>query len=488
MAATQHLPALLGSVGLGHLAPRLSQNEIDWETARLMKSSDLADVGMTAQEAALFRAAVARSLGLFTRVNSSNMITPLGQSEPVKMSTFARGVKGVDPGALVSYVTTRLGEASDVRPLAKVAPPVREEGGRWRRGVTLAPEAPQPPPVKKAVPPPIPNAWGLLPKPAEPVPPVNAWAAPPGLQPAPAPEPAKANAWAAGAPLSTRTTSGSSSESIKFVGSVPPPKRAETAPARKPETADERAQTAMMVALRAWVTKQPQKKQLMSEVHHFWTAHPELTKPRERMTKVVERHAPTHGMKFRKLPAPDGGVLELDVPKPIVQNAWTAPPQKAPAPIAAPEIQLNMGRSPVLAAAAPAPMPWNPLLDAVVGEAPARSVVGFVPERLGPSALNGYRLAFEQSAKNEEASQALIQKLLAEDRTTLQQRPPPARKPRPKPRRTAGSAFDPPPTVESCVEINQCDGCFGDDAAALARPSSEEPASPRRRAGVASMA
>ena len=210
----------------------------------------------------------------------------------------------------------------------------------------------------------------------------------------------------------------------------------------------------MMVALRAWVTKQPQKKQLMSEVHHFWTAHPELTKPRERMTKVVERHASTHGMKFRKLPAPDGGVLELDFPKPIVQNAWTAPREvtldmKAPAPIAAPEIQLNMGRSPVLAAAAPAPMPWNPLLDAVVGEAPARSVVGFTPsERLGPSALNGDRLAFEQSAKNEEASQALIQKLLAEDRTTLQQRPP-ARKPRPKPRRTAGSAFDPPPTIES---------------------------------------
>merc|ERR1719359_508565 len=96
-------------------------------------------------------------------------------------------------------------------------------------------------------------------------------------------------------------------------------------------------------------------------------------------------------MKFRKLPAPDGGVLELDAPKPIVQNAWTAPREvtldmKAPAPIAAPEIQLNMGRSPVLAAA-PAPMPWNPLLDAVVGEAPARSVVGFVPAGLGSSAL-----------------------------------------------------------------------------------------------------
>merc|ERR1711965_700113 len=170
------------------------------------------------------------------------------------------------------------------------------------------------------------------------------------------------------------------------------------------------------------------------------------------MTKVVERHSAAHGMKFRKLPAPDGGVLELE--KQPVQNAWTAPREvtlemKAPAPIAAPEIQLNMGRSPVLA---PAPMPWNPLLDAVVGEAPARSVVGFVPA-LGSSALNGHerlgdRLAFEQSAKNDEASQALIQKLLAEDRSTSQQRPP-ARKPRPKPRRAAGSAFDPPPTVES---------------------------------------
>ena len=141
MAQTQHLPALLGSVGLGHLAPRLSQNEIDWETARLMKSSDLADVGMTAQEAALFRAAVARSLGLFTRVNSSNMITPLGASEPVKMSTFARGVKGVDPGALVSYVTTRLGEASDVRPLAKVAPPVKEEGATDLRALARPPRS-----------------------------------------------------------------------------------------------------------------------------------------------------------------------------------------------------------------------------------------------------------------------------------------------------------------------------------------------------------
>ena len=37
-----------------------------------------------------------------------------------------------------------------------------------------------------------------------------------------------------------------------------------------------------------------------------------------------------------------------------------------------------------------------------------------------------------------------------------------------------------------CVEINQCVGC--DDAAVLARSSGEEPASPRHRAGVASMA
>ena len=51
-------------------------------------------------------------------------------------------------------------------------------------------------------------------------------------------------------------------------------------------------------------------------------------------------------------------------------------------------------------------------------------------------------------------------------------------------------------TVGACVEINQCIGCrqfftksfLGDDAAALARSSGEEPASPRHRAGVASMA
>ena len=48
-----------------------------------------------------------------------------------------------------------------------------------------------------------------------------------------------------------------------------------------------------------------------------------------------------------------------------------------------------------------------------------------------------------------------------------------------------------------CVEINQCVGCtrqfftksfLGDDAAILARSSGEEPASPRHRAGAASMA
>ena len=54
-----------------------------------------------------------------------------------------------------------------------------------------------------------------------------------------------------------------------------------------------------------------------------------------------------------------------------------------------------------------------------------------------------------------------------------------------------------PPTVEGCVGINQCVGCtrkfftksyLGDDAAVLAPSSGEEPASPRHRAGVASMA
>ena len=51
--------------------------------------------------------------------------------------------------------------------------------------------------------------------------------------------------------------------------------------------------------------------------------------------------------------------------------------------------------------------------------------------------------------------------------------------------------------VFGCVEINQCVGCtrqfftksfLGDDAAVMARSSGEEPASPRHRAGVASMA
>ena len=46
--------------------------------------------------------------------------------------------------------------------------------------------------------------------------------------------------------------------------------------------------------------------------------------------------------------------------------------------------------------------------------------------------------------------------------------------------------------VMACVEINQCVGCtksfLGDDAAVLAPSSGEEPASPRHRAGGASMA
>ena len=51
--------------------------------------------------------------------------------------------------------------------------------------------------------------------------------------------------------------------------------------------------------------------------------------------------------------------------------------------------------------------------------------------------------------------------------------------------------------VGYCVEINQCVGCtrqfftksfLGDGAAVLARSSGEESASPRHRAGVASMA
>ena len=52
-------------------------------------------------------------------------------------------------------------------------------------------------------------------------------------------------------------------------------------------------------------------------------------------------------------------------------------------------------------------------------------------------------------------------------------------------------------SVVSCVKINQCVGCtrqfftksfLGDDPAVLARSSCDEPASPRHRAGVASMA
>ena len=68
----------------------------------------------------------------------------------------------------------------------------------------------------------------------------------------------------------------------------------------------------------------------------------------------------------------------------------------------------------------------------------------------------------------------------------MMRRPPP-----PAPRRQA------PPPAQRCVEINQCVGCtrqfftksfLGDEAAVLARPSGEEFTSPRRRAGVASMA
>ena len=46
--------------------------------------------------------------------------------------------------------------------------------------------------------------------------------------------------------------------------------------------------------------------------------------------------------------------------------------------------------------------------------------------------------------------------------------------------------------VRGCAEINQCVGCtksfLGDDAPVLAPSSGEGPASPRHRAGVASMA
>ena len=58
-------------------------------------------------------------------------------------------------------------------------------------------------------------------------------------------------------------------------------------------------------------------------------------------------------------------------------------------------------------------------------------------------------------------------------------------------------ASAPGSAVAGCVEINQCVGCtlqfftksfLGDDASVLARSSGEEPASPRHRAGIASMA
>ena len=64
----------------------------------------------------------------------------------------------------------------------------------------------------------------------------------------------------------------------------------------------------------------------------------------------------------------------------------------------------------------------------------------------------------------------------------------------------ARMTYEPDQRVASagtCVEINQCVGChrqfftksfLGDGAAVLARSSGEEPASPRHRAGVASMA
>ena len=61
----------------------------------------------------------------------------------------------------------------------------------------------------------------------------------------------------------------------------------------------------------------------------------------------------------------------------------------------------------------------------------------------------------------------------------------------------AGANMTVLPLVLTCVEMNQCVGCIrqfftksflGNDAAVLARASGEEPASPRHRAGVASMA
>ena len=53
----------------------------------------------------------------------------------------------------------------------------------------------------------------------------------------------------------------------------------------------------------------------------------------------------------------------------------------------------------------------------------------------------------------------------------------------------AECASDEADWVSTCVEINQCVGyTLGDDVAALALSSGEEPASPRHRAGIASMA
>ena len=53
-----------------------------------------------------------------------------------------------------------------------------------------------------------------------------------------------------------------------------------------------------------------------------------------------------------------------------------------------------------------------------------------------------------------------------------------------------GRVAKPREALRTCVEINQCvsKSFLGDDAAVLAPLSGEEPALPRRRAGVASMA
>ena len=236
-----------------------------------------------------------------------------------------------------------------------------------------------------------------------------AWAAPPG-PPAGASGAAEGQRLGRRRPLSARTTgaplvhkdSTSSSESIKFVGSVPPPKR---------ETADERGQTAMMVALRAWVTKQPQKKQLMSEVHHFLDGPP-----------GIDQTAGAHDQSGRKTcinpwhevpEAAGAGRRRLGARRP--QTYCTECVDRAAREGAGadrgPGNPVEHGPVARASRGGAGAHALEPLLDAVVGEAPARSVVGFVPERLGPSALQGDRLACEQSAKNEEASQALIQKL-----------------------------------------------------------------------------